>query len=239
MPDAASAARVIFDHYGGRKVFPNVPAGMLEAVDKGDAAQFSLEEILNPQGWGLLNFLMDARTGLGRFREFRISNPELMMRLIDFCREHDVEQILALPDVVERVTLFSEHREKAIEQIQRCSTVHGNVVVLDLRNEETIFVTNRFTIYALYPQCNISIHVMWGLRRQNTVFAIGNSIVNRSSGTDIGELCLGSNGGGHRNAGTCQIDHEHAEELLGKLIESIHADHEAVGASHPPELTSV
>jgi nanoRNase/pAp phosphatase (c-di-AMP/oligoRNAs hydrolase) len=183
---APSAARVVYKYYGGRETFPNIGDDMMEAVDKADSAQFSHEEILNPQGWVLLNYLMDSRTGLGRFRDFRISNYTLMMNLIQACRDHSIEQIIALPDVQERVELYMEHAERAKEQIRRCSTVHGNLVVLDLRAEETIWAVNRFMIYALFPQTNISIHVLWGLKQQNTVFATGKSILDRSCRTNIG-----------------------------------------------------
>ncbi|MCG6657730.1 exopolyphosphatase [Halomonas campisalis] len=223
-PDAPSAARVLWRHYGGHDAFPARWDDMMEAVDKGDAAQFTKDEILDPQGWVLLNFIMDARTGLGRFRDFRISNYQLMMKLIDYCREHSIEEILDLPDVRERVELYQEHYDKAREQIRRCATVHGNLVVLDLRDEETIFATNRFVIYALYPACNISLHVLWGLKKQNTVFAIGKSILDRSSRTNVGELCLAYGGGGHRNAGTCQIANDQAEERLKEIIARINAD---------------
>ena len=223
-PDAPSAARVVYDYYGGKAGFPNVADDMMAAVDKGDAAQFNKDEVLNPQGWDLMNFLMDARTGLGRFREFRVSNYQLMMDLIDYCRGHSIEQILDLADVKERVELYNEHREKQIDQIKRCSTVHGNLVVLDLREEETIFAGNRFMIYALYPDTNISIHVMWGMQKMNTVFATGKSILNRTSNTNIGELMLKYGGGGHLNAGTCQVENEDAERILGELIEQITAD---------------
>lgn len=223
-PDAPSAARVVYDYYGGKAGFPNVADDMMAAVDKGDAAQFNKDEVLNPQGWDLMNFLMDARTGLGRFREFRVSNYQLMMDLIDYCRGHSIEQILDLADVKERVELYNEHREKQIDQIKRCSTVHGNLVVLDLREEETIFAGNRFMIYALYPDTNISIHVMWGMQKMNTVFATGKSILNRTSITNVGELMLKYGGGGHLNAGTCQVENEDAERILGELIEQITAD---------------
>lgn len=223
-PDAPSAARVVYDYYGGKAAFPNVADDMMAAVDKGDAAQFNKDEVLNPQGWDLMNFLMDARTGLGRFREFRVSNYQLMMDLIDYCRGHSIEQILDLADVKERVELYNEHREKQIDQIKRCSTVHGNLVVLDLREEETIFAGNRFMIYALYPDTNISIHVMWGMQKMNTVFATGKSILNRTSNTNVGELMLKYGGGGHLNAGTCQVENEDAERILGELIEQITAD---------------
>ncbi|WP_028455599.1 exopolyphosphatase [Chitinilyticum litopenaei] len=223
-PAAPSAARVVYDYYGGAERFPNISTEMMEAVDKGDSANFSREEILNPEGWVLLNYLMDARTGLGRFREFRISNYALMMDLIQYCRNHGIDDILALPDVKERVELYFEHSAAAKEQLQRCSRIYDNLVVLDLREEETIYATNRFMVYALFPQCNISIHVLWGVQKQNTVFATGKSILNRSSQTNIGELMLKYGGGGHENAGTCQVSNEQAPEVLRELILTITAD---------------
>lgn len=221
---APSAARVVYDHYGGAKAFPRIAPDMMAAVDKADAAQFSREEILEPSGWVLLNYLMDARTGLGRFREFRISNYMLMMDLIDYCATHGIRDILGLPDVKERVQVYFEHAERAKEQILRCSSVHRNLVVLDLRHEETIWATNRFMIYALFPQTNISIHVMWGVQKQNTVFATGKSILDRSSRTNVGELMLSYGGGGHQAAGTCQVDNDQAAAVLDKLIARINAD---------------
>jgi nanoRNase/pAp phosphatase (c-di-AMP/oligoRNAs hydrolase) len=223
-PEAPSAARVVYDHYGGSASFPKEWDDMMAAVDKGDSAQFNREEILNPEKWDLLNFLMDARTGLGRFREFRISNYNLMMDLIDYCRNHSIEEIMQLPDVKERVEIYQDHATKCKDQIQRCSTSYGNLVVLDLRNEETIFAGNRFVIYAMYPEINISIHILWGLKQQNTVFATGKSIINRSSKTNIGALMLEYGGGGHENAGTCQIENEQAQTVLEQLIQRINQD---------------
>lgn len=224
IPDAPSAARVVYEHYGAKKAFPASWDGMMEAVDKADSAQFTKSEVLNPSGWVLLNFLMDSRTGLGRFRDFRISNYALMMDLIKYCRNHSIEEIMELPDVKERVDLYYEHEDKFIDQITRCSKVYGNLVVLDLRNEETIYAGNRFMIYAMYPDTNISIHVLWGVQKQNTVFATGKSIINRTSKTDIGELMLKYGGGGHANAGTCQVDNDKVETSLQALISKIRAD---------------
>ncbi|MBT3015280.1 MAG: exopolyphosphatase [Candidatus Thiodiazotropha sp. (ex Clathrolucina costata)] len=223
-PEAPSAARVVWRHYGGHDVFPTKWDEMMEAVDKGDAAQFNMEEVLEPKGWDLLNFLMDARTGLGRFHDFRISNYTLMMDLIDACKDHTIDEIIVLPDVKERVDLYFEQAAKFKEQIKRCATVHENLVVLDLRNEEQIWAGNRFIIYALYPQCNISIHVIWGLKQQNTVFATGKSIFDRSSTTNVGELMLKYGGGGHQAAGTCQVENSQAEETLQALIKQITSD---------------
>jgi nanoRNase/pAp phosphatase (c-di-AMP/oligoRNAs hydrolase) len=223
-PQVASAARVVWEHYGGHDAFPREWDEMMAAVDKGDSAQFSREDVLNPGNWDLLNFLMDARTGLGRFREFRISNYALMMDLIDYCRNHNIEQILALPDVKERKTLYFQQEAMFKEQLKRCSVVHKNLVVLDLRKEKIIHAGNRFIIYALFPQCNISIHIIWGLKQQNTVYATGKSIFDRSSKTKVGELMLAYGGGGHDAAGTCQIENERAPAVLEELIEKITAD---------------
>jgi len=219
--DADSAARVVYDYLGGVERFPNVSVEMMEAVDRADAAQLSIEDILDPQGWILLSFLMDPRTGLGRFREFRISNYQLMMQLIDSCLTMSIEEILESPDVAERVELYRQHAEAAVEQIRRCSVVHDRVVVLDLRDEEIIHPTNRFLLYALHPECTVSIHVLWGLRQQNTVFAVGRSILDRSSQVDIGALMLAHGGGGHEAAGTCQIDNDRAEAVLDELVQTI------------------
>lgn len=223
-PSAASAARVVYDYFGGEAAFPRISQAMMLAVDKADSAMFTKDEIVNPKGWVLLNYLMDSRTGLGRFRDFRISNYQLMMQLIDYCIDHNIEEILKLPDVVERSDLYFQQEEQFKAQLQRCSTVYKNLVVLDLRKEEIIHAGNRFMIYALYPDCNISIHAIWGFKQQNTVFAIGKSIINHGSKTHVGELCLSYAGGGHNNAGTCQVDNDKAETVLQELIAKINAD---------------
>lgn len=222
--DAPSAARVVYDYFGGKATFANVSDEMMDAVDKADSASFTREDILNPRGWELLSFLMDSRTGLGRFRDFNISNYQLMMQLIDYCIDHTIDDILELPDVKERVELYEAHKIKARQQIERCSSLHGNLVVLDLRDEEQIWSTNRFTIYALFPQCNISIHAMWGKAEQNTVFAVGKSILNRTSKTHVGKLMLKYGGGGHEAAGTCQVDNDKANHTLDELIAQINKD---------------
>lgn len=222
-PNAPSAARVVYEYFGGNERFAGIPEEMMRAVDQADSAQYSKEDILAPEGWTLLNYIMDPRTGLGRFRQFRISNYDLMMELIDYCRTKPIEDILELPDVKERVDLYFEQQPKAVEQIKRCSTLHDKLVVLDLRNEDVIWCTNRFMIYALFPQCTLSMHVLWGLKQQNTVFAVGKSILDRSSKINVGEIMLAHGGGGHLAAGTCQVPNDQAESTRKELIAALSA----------------
>lgn len=220
-PAAPSAARVVYEYYGGKNKFPMISDEMMLAVDKADAAHFTKEDILNPKGWELLSFMMDSRTGLGRFREFRISNYNLMMNLIDYCKDHTIEEILQLEDVKERVELYKEHEADFKAQIKENAKVYGNVLVIKLKDEDLIHPGNRFVKYALYPETNISIQEIWGLKKQNTVFTVGKSIFNRSSEVNIGMLMLEYGGGGHRNAGTCQISNEKSTEILNEIIEKL------------------
>ena len=222
-PDARSAARVVYDYYGGKKTFVRINEELMEAVDKGDSADFTMDEILHPSGWVLLHYLMDPRTGLGRFRNFRISNYDLMMVLIDYCLNHSIDEILEMPDVKERVTLYFEQAEQFEAQLKRIARIEGKVVVLDLREEEIIHAGNRFMIYALYPETQISVHVAWGFKKQNTAVMIGKSIVNKGSEVDIGELCLKYGGGGHHNAGTCQLENDVVDRELPNIIAALNA----------------
>ena len=219
--DAKSAARVVYDYYGGAERFTRVSEEIMIAVDKGDSADFTEDEILQPTDWVLMNFLMDARTGLGRFHDFRISNYALMMELIDYCVDHNIKQVLELPDVKERVDMYFDQQEKFIAQLKEVTKIHDKVAVIDLRDLETIYTGNRFMVYALWPEVEVSVHVAWGFRKQNTAVMIGRSIINRNSKVDIGELCLSYGGGGHRKAGTCQLDNDKVDGELPNIIEKL------------------
>ena len=229
--EAPSAARVVYDYLGGAERFSKIPADLMAAVDQADSAHYCLEEILAPSGWALLNFLMDPRTGLGRFHNFRISNYDLMMELIDYCLAHPVEQVLALPDVAERVKLYWEQSELFRAQLLRCTRLVGEVAIVDLRDEQTIHAGNRFMVYALFPESSVSVHVIWGRQKQNTVLAVGKSVLNRANGADIGALMLGYGGGGHHNAGTCQVPHDAAARCLAEIVSALNP---AVVAANGP-----
>jgi len=215
---AKSAARVVYEYYGGAKTFKSVTEEMMEAVDKGDSADFTVDEILNPTGWVLMDFIMDARTGLGRFHDFRISNYQLMMELIDYCVNHSVEDVLKLPDVKERTDLYFEQQELFKKQLSEIVKIEGKVAVIDLRPLDVIYTGNRFMVYAMWPEVEMSVHVAWGFKKQNTAVMIGKSIVNKAGTCDIGALCLSYGGGGHTNAGTCQLDNDKVDAELPNII---------------------
>lgn len=215
---AKSAARVVYEYYGGAENIKTVSPEMMDAVDKGDSADFTVDEILNPTGWVLMDFLMDARTGLGRFHNFRISNYDLMMELIDYCVNHSIDEVLELPDVKERVDLYFEQQELFKQQLRDIVVIHDKVAVIDLRPLETIYAGNRFMVYAMWPEIEMSVHVAWGFKKQNTAVMIGKSIINKAGTMDIGELCLDYGGGGHPNAGTCQLDNDKVDAELPNII---------------------
>ena len=194
---------------------------MLDAVDRGCQAQFSIEDILHPEGWTLLNFIMDSRTGLGRFRKFRISNLKLMHELVELCRTQDIDEVLQYDDVQERVALYKSHEGPAVDQMLAASKQHGPILTVDMREEDPIWAANRFLPYALFPQCNVVIRRMWGRDRRNTVFALGRSIFERSSTVDIGAICERYGGGGHAYSGSCQIEHNMADKVFDELIQAV------------------
>ncbi len=221
---AKSCARVIWEYYGGEKTFPERFVPLMDAVDKMDSADLSMENILHPDDYVMLGFIMDPRTGLGRYRDYAISNYQLMEDLIEHCRTKTVHEVLELPDVQERVERYREHEEPFRRMLEEKACIHGNLIVLDLREQDPIYCGNRFLIYALHPDCNISARVIWGFRKQNVVFTVGKSILNRSSKTNVGRLMLEYGGGGHEAVGTCQVPTAAAQQVKNELIERITAD---------------
>ena len=220
-PDAPSAARVVYDYYGGAEEFPAALEDMMSAVDKADSGDFTLDEVLHPQNWVLLNFLVDTRTGLEAAGQFRISGDQLLRDLVDYCMKHGIEEMFALTDMRERVIRYFESEKPFKEQLSRCATRHGELVVVDLRAEDTIHPGNRFMVYALFEDANISMHVLPGDDEARTLIAVGKSIFDRSSQVDIAELTARYGGGGHRAAGTCQVENARADEVIAELIEAI------------------
>jgi nanoRNase/pAp phosphatase (c-di-AMP/oligoRNAs hydrolase) len=218
---APSAAQVVWDYYGGEATFGSRFVPFLEAVNKSDTASFTRREILAPSGWTLVSFIVDPRTGSGRFADFRISHLELMKDMLRYCRTMSAEEILAVPDVRERVDKYFEQQRLFEEMLRRCCSAYGNVIVTDLMDEALVFSGNRFLVYALFPEQNIEIRVMWGKDRQNVVFACGHSILNHTSRVNVGKLLLEYGGGGHDKVGTCQVAAADWERVLRELIEKM------------------
>jgi hypothetical protein len=214
---APSAARVIYDYYGGPARFPGAEE-MMAAVDRADSAQFSAGDILQPAGWNLLSFVMDARTGLGRFKDYRIGNYQLMMDLIDACTRMPIEQILESPDVRERVVRYRDHDGPFRDMIRRHSRTDGDVVVTDLRGVDPIYCGNRFLVYAMHPRQNCNVWVVSGRDNRNAAIACGHSIINPTCKVDVGSLVRRFGGGGHRVAGTCQVDHTAVAATIDALV---------------------
>ena len=216
-----SCARVIWEYFGGHDKFPARFDAMLDGVDRVDSGNLEPSDITDPRGWVMLGFIMDPRTGLGRYRDYRISNYQLMLDMIEYCGDKTAEEILTVSDVQERTARYFAQEKEFSDMLRRSSTLLDNVLLVDLRNEEEIFTGNRFTMYGLYPACNVSIQVIWGLKKQNVVLTVGYSILNRSCTVDIGSLMLSYGGGGHPRVGTCQIPTEKAEQAIQEVVEAL------------------
>ena len=217
---APSCARVIYDYYGGNAKLGKF-AEMVAYADKMDAANLTKDDILSPSGWVLLGFITDPRTGLGRFRDFTISNLDLMKKLAHETLTKPIETILALSDVKERVAVYFEQQELFIQMIKKHSKVDGKAVIVDLRDVEPIHAGNRFLLYTLFPDCNISMTIVEGKKKLNTVITVGHSIINKTSNVDVGSLMLKYGGGGHRAVGTCQVAEAETAKISGEIIAAI------------------
>lgn len=215
-----SCARIIYEYYGGAERFPQY-GEVMEAVDKVDSGNLTLEEILNPAGWILIGFLMDPRTGLGRWRQFTISNYQLMEKLLAACHTMRAEEILAMPDIQERVEVYQEQTEKFKDMVAGHTRVDGNVIITDLRGVDPIYTGNRFLIYSLYPEQNISAWIVSGRGGKGCSAAVGYSVINRTASMDVGSLMLKYNGGGHKKVGTCQFSDENMAAELPKMLEEL------------------
>ncbi|MDR1545309.1 MAG: exopolyphosphatase [Deltaproteobacteria bacterium] len=227
---APSCARVIYDFLGGPSRYSPHWDPVMEAVDKVDSANLTINEIQYPTGWILIGFLMDPRTGLGRFRNFRISNYSLMEALIDMCRSHTADQILQHPDVKERSELYFGHAHLYENMLRNCSRLIGQVLIIDFREQETIYPGNRFLPYTLFPECKVSIHVTWGREATNVALAMGNSIINRDSLANLGSIALHFGGGGHEAVATCQVAKNDLDETLDTIVSFIHEENGYPGA---------
>jgi len=217
---APSCARVIYEYYGGDEKLGRF-SEMMKYVDKMDSADLTRDEVLNPSGWVLLGLIADPRTGLGRIHSFTVSNLDLMRRLSKETFSMPIEKILELPDVKERVDVYFEQQQYFVEMVEKYARVEGSAVYVDLRDVETIFAGNRFLLYTLYPEQNISVWVVDGKKKVNTVVTVGHSVFNRTSAVDVGSLMLKYGGGGHKAVGTCQVPYEETDRVIREIVAAV------------------
>lgn len=215
-----SCARIIYEYYGGKEKFPNFD-DMMVAVDKVDSGNLTIDEIMNPTGWILVGFLMDPRTGLGRWRKFTVSNYQLMEKLMVACKDKSTEEILAMPDVKERIEVYNEQTENFKKMVTEHTRVEGKVIITDLRGVEPIYTGNRFMIYSMYPEQNISAWIVSGRGGMGCSAAVGYSIINKTCDVNVGSLMLKYHGGGHKKVGTCQFTNENMATELPKMLDEL------------------
>ncbi len=219
-----SAAQVIYEYYkkdqvaaGKLKKFED----LIKIVGIADSAQFSKDDILNPTGWIMLAFIADPRTGLGYKRSFRISNFELMKKLPEYLRSKTAEEILVLPDFQERVQVYHEETSKYKALLARTTRIEGDAILIDFRGIAENPVGNRFMEYVLYPEQNISVRIVDGRDKQFAMISVGHSILDRTSLVDVGSLVLKYGGGGHKQVGTCQVEYDDVDRIVGEMLQVI------------------
>ncbi|MEE9496408.1 MAG: exopolyphosphatase [Desulfobacterales bacterium] len=224
--EAPSAAQVVYDYYKQNKAHADKLRKfeeLIQIVGKADSAKFTKEDILHPNGWIMLAFIADPRTGLGYKHNFTISNFELMKQLPQLLRTKRVEEILSLPDFRERVKLYHEENKKYEQLITKSARTEGDAIVIDLRDCEVIPVGNRFLEYVLYPEQNISIRIANGKNKAFAMISVGNSIIKNTSRINVGSLTLKYGGGGHQRVGTCQIPYEDVDTVVAEMLDFINA----------------
>jgi hypothetical protein len=208
---APSAARMVYEYYLPKNPQIRAYETLLAETDRMDAAQLTLDEVLAPKGYILVGFTLDPRTGLGAFKDY-------FHALLKAIKEQPLDQVLALPEVQERVRRMRDQdalfRRVTIEH----SRLDGNVVFTDFRKVDPVPVGNRFLVYTLFPEANISLRVHRGPTPDHVAVTIGHSIFNRTSRTNVGFLVARYGGGGHKAAGTCLVPVAKADAAFTEMI---------------------
>jgi hypothetical protein len=206
---APSVARVVYEHYGSEKLLRF--AHLVDETDRFDSAQLSREEVLDPKGVVLLGFTIDSRTGLGRFKDY-------FKDLVEWLKAMPVEQVLEQPEVRRRVGLITEQNAAFLTALRSHSRQAGNVVLTDFRDTTPAPVGNRFLVYTLFPETNVSLRVQWGPERKFAAVTLGHNIFNRTSKANCGQICSDYGGGGHRGAGACTLEPATADAKIAEIV---------------------
>jgi hypothetical protein len=214
---APSAARVVFEYYVGQHPEINRHERLLLETDRLDSAQLNIDDVLDPKDFILLGYTLDPRTGLGAYQDY-------FMKLLAWLKEKPIEAILAEPEVHERVVRLREQDRRFREDTVGRSRRDANVVITDFRGVSPLPVGNRFIIYTLFPQANISLRLHAGPSPDLVAAAVGHSIFNRTSRTNVGELMSRYGGGGHKGAGTCLLPAAKADALAAEMVATMKQD---------------
>lgn len=217
---APSAARLVYEYYLEKT--PNDPdlkrlAKLVDETDRLDAAKLTPDDVENPRDYILLGYTIDSRTGLGAFRDY-------FLKLVEWLKTMPIDKVLQQPEVKERIDRIRRDQDEFRALLQRNSFRMNNVVVTDLREMEQLPAGNRFLIYTLFPESNVSLRVHWGPQRNSVIAAVGHSIFNRTCKTSVGELMSKYGGGGHRGAGTCVLPLDTAAEAIDEILFELQAN---------------
>jgi nanoRNase/pAp phosphatase (c-di-AMP/oligoRNAs hydrolase) len=176
-----------------------------------DSATLNLNDVLDPQGYILLGYTIDPRSGLGSFKEYFL---DLMQAL----KTRSISEILQMPEVRRRVELMMQEWDHFKKLTREHSRLEGNVIVTDFRNVDPAPVGNRFMVYVLFPKANVSVRIHWGPQKQFVSVVVGHSIFNRTCKVNVGELMSDFGGGGHVGAGASPLKLESAENDIAEII---------------------
>ena len=217
---APSAARLVYQYYLEKE--PDDPkllrlARLVDETDRLDSAQLTPEDVEHPSDYILLGYTIDSRTGLGDFDAY-------FRKLVEWLKTMPIEEVMAQPEVRERIERMQKEQEQFRHLLSRNSFQLSNVVVTDLREVEQLPAGNRFLIYSLFPDANVSLRVHWGPSRASVVAAVGHSIFNRTCKTSVGDLMSKYGGGGHRGAGTCILPLDRAADAIDEILIELQAN---------------
>jgi hypothetical protein len=207
---APSAARVIADHYKSDR-FSRF-SELMEATDRLDAAQLTRDDIVDPQGWILVGYTLDPRSGLGAFKDY-------FRHLMGLAKAKTVDQILQDPEVSKHVARLKAEEPAFREHLLATSRQDGNVVITDVRGLKNLPSGNRFLIYELFPTANVSVRIADGRNNEFVSVQVGHNILKRDCKTSIGDTLAGYGGGGHVGAGTCQPPPADADRVINEIVE--------------------
>jgi hypothetical protein len=210
---APSAARLVYEYYGGEEAMPQF-AELVRETDRLDSANLTPGDVLDPQAYIKLGFTIDGRSGLGTFERY-------FLHLVELLRAGTpMAAIMDDPGVKKRCDLLESENERFCQDLRSHSRVDGNVVVTDFRDLDHTPIGNRFLVYALYPEVNVSARIHWGPNRSFPMLLLGHSIFRRTCKTNVGELASRYGGGGHRGAGSIPLMEDPDQQIamvIGEL----------------------